>query len=195
MVIQAAPTILPISVLDLKKQLEIAPGDPTHNDHLEMIINSAVDELERDTGICLAQTVYDWTIDCFYSEEIRLPVRPASAITWIKYYDSAESQQTLDSSIYDFIPDRQGANPGFPTIQLKWDEKWPATHGRYDSVSIRFTAGYGDESTEIPAVFRQALLLLCTSRFEHRGETMMANSKHQVAYDALIMKYLRPTYL
>jgi len=159
-----------------------------------MLIDGAIEELERDTGICLAQTVYDWTIDHFYSDVIRLPVRPASAVTYIKYYDGGEVQQTLAATEYDFIHDRQGANPGYPEIELKWDKYWPFTHGRHDAVTIRFVAGYGSTSEEIPAIHKQALLLLCTARFEHRGEATTSNSKHLVAYESLITKYLRTSY-
>lgn len=83
--------------------------------------------------------------------EIRLPRPPLQSVTWIKYYDAAGVQQTLDPSAYYVAT---GSEPG----RIRPVTYWPATQVRPEAVEVRFVAGYGGASA-VPAAAKAAILL------------------------------------
>ena len=181
-----APTIEPVTLSQAKKQLEIADSDTSHDTHLNLLIQAAREQFEHDTSLlCYTQT---WTLtaDSFWDEDLHLPHRPIQSLTSITYYDSANSTQTLATSVYALDAAQQ-------KIRLKYDQDWPYTVDRWDAVTITYVGGYSTTAT-IPAIAKQAVLLLIAHYFEHRGDGLVDAVNTFPQYDNLVRRAIRTSY-
>ena len=194
LVLQTAKTVYPLDVSELRKQLEIADDDTTHDEQLERVIKAVTEQFEHDTGIKLTNETWNYTLDRFGGDWITIPVRPIQSITFIKYYDSANTQQTLSTDIYALDGATGTVPPGNSRVILKYNQNWPVTQDRYDAVQIRFVTGYGTAATSVPQSLKQALLLLATFYFEHRGEPISEALAGYPAYEHLVRRFIRSSY-
>jgi uncharacterized phiE125 gp8 family phage protein len=173
-----------VTLAQAKKQLEIAETDSTHDEHLTLLIQAAREQFESDTGIVLGQRTVKVFDDEFEEAELQLQLRPAQSITSIKYYDSNNTQQTLSTSIYDFDTAKR-------SIVLKYNQLFPpVVIQRYDAVEITYVVGYATQAA-IPAVAKQACLLLIGNYFEGRDMLKESDAK---TYERLVTLCMRSTY-
>ena len=89
-------------------------------------------------------------------QPLRMPLPPLQAVTWIKYRDGDGNVVTLDATLYRVVP----GDPGF--IVLASGQTWPSCEIAPDAVTIRFTAGYGDQPDDVPMPIRLALAMSIT---------------------------------
>lgn len=177
------PVTEPITIHQAKKHLEISTTDSTHDAQILMVLTAARQQWEHDTGEhYIAQT---WEIILPYLCEIRLPHRPVASITSIAYYDTGNSSQTLATTVYALDLARS-------QVLLKYLQVWPATSDRWDAATITYVVGTNANSTTVPAVAQQAMLLLVGYYFEQRGDS--DRQADQQAYERLVAKYMRGTY-
>lgn len=179
------PTAEPLTLLEAKKQLELAASDTSHDEHLSNLIQSAREEWERDTEtVCCTQTFRIRTSEML--DGMRLPHRPIQSVTSLVYFDSNNTSQTLATSVWDFDTARK-------QIRLKYNQTWPTWTPRYDAWTITYVCGYSEDGTLVPAIAKQAMLLLVGYYFgANRGETDGSNDKR--AYEILVNKYMRSSY-
>lgn len=179
-----APVAEPVSLTEAKKQCEIATADTAHDDHLALIIAAVRQQWEADTQEHLiAQT---WELKLPYFCELQFPHRPVASITSVSYYDSGNSSQTLSTSVYELDAARN-------QLRLKYQQVFPATSDRWDAVTVTYVVGANASSTTVPAVAKQAMLLLIGYYFDaNRGD----NDKQydMRAYEALVSRYMRSSY-
>jgi uncharacterized phiE125 gp8 family phage protein len=194
LVLNTAKAAYPLEVAELKKQLEIADDDTTHDEQLEKTIKAVTEQFEHDTGLKLTNETWTYTLDRFGGDYIIIPIRPIQSITWIKYYDSANAQQTLPTSIYALDGATGTVPAGNSRILLKYNQDWPTTTDRYDAVEIKFVTGYGAAATAVPQSLKQALLLLAVFYFEHRGEPITEALAGYPAYEHLVRRFIRQSY-
>ncbi len=105
------------------------------------------------------------------SGSFRLPIRPVQSVS-ISYIDTAGVRQTfgtLDDASpasiieYSLIRDKEG-----PRIILNFNQQWPYTAPVENAVTILVTAGYGDDATAVPPLFKHGCNLLCGHFNENR---------------------------
>ena len=183
--VSVEPVIEPITLTEAKKQCELSLTDSAHDDQLTLLIQAAREQWEHDTDCSvISQTLYVHA-DCF-GDKIPLPRRPISSITSIQYYDSANALQTLSSSIYTL-------NPSARCIELKYLQTWPDFVDRWDAVKVTYVAGYASASA-VPAIHKQAMLLLVGHYFENRDMLMSDAITSVRAYESLVKKFMRSSY-
>ncbi len=159
-----APTVLPLSVAELKAQTRVDWADD--DTIIERYIGAAVSYLDGYSGV-LGRAIINqtWKIeDRYLCTRMRLPLGDASAITSIKYYDADNSQQTASSSLYSLHTDSLG-----PFVELKSGQSWPAVYDRPDAVEILWVAGFGAAATAVPPAIVQAIALLAAHWYENRS--------------------------
>jgi uncharacterized phiE125 gp8 family phage protein len=186
------PSVEPLSLLEAKKQLEIAESDSTHDDHVMRLIATAREQFEHDTdsGLC-HQTWRVYTPRLY--DKMQLPKRPVHSITSITYYDSTNTSTTLSTSVYQLEKQRR-------RLRLAYDQSWPSTVERWDAFTITYKVGYSVDGRSVPSVAKQAMLLLIGHYFENRdmilAGTVALNLSFsaQRAYEALITRFQRSTY-
>ena len=146
------------------------------------MIAAAREEWERDTSIALITRTLEHRLPKFL-DVVGLSVRPAIAVSSIKYMDENGTEQTVASSNYYLDGDEVRFLKPFvaPTIQE-----------RSEAVRITYTAGYGSDSRACPELDRMAIKLSLANRFEDRD--MIAASGERVAYERLVAKKMRASY-
>jgi len=187
-------TVYPVSVAEVKQQLNIADDETAHDDYIRLLIQVATQQWEHDTQQVTTQQTWKYVIECFDDDEIIIPYAPVASITHIKYYDVGNTLQTLSSAYYTLDGITGGVPKGNSRIWLNEPYNWPSTYDREDAVQVTFVAGYSATASSVPQIYRHAILLLCTFYFEHRGEPVVGDLPMYPAYEALVRRFMRSTY-
>jgi uncharacterized phiE125 gp8 family phage protein len=176
------PASEPVTIAEAKAQLSIGASDDSHDTELASLIAAAREEWERDTSIALITRTLEHRLPKFLTS-IALTVRPAIAVSSVKYIDSSGIEQTVTASDYYL----DGDEVRFLSTFVK-----PTVQDRSEAVRITYTAGYGSDSRACPELDRMAIKLSLANRFEDRD--MIAASGERKAYEALVAKKMRASY-
>ena len=165
-----SPADRPITLADIKRHSVIEHDD---DDYLLLsMLDAAVDYAQQ----YMNRQIIDAEFTAFYScfdPMMELPVYEASSITEIKYYDTDNAEQTLDSSVYELVRTLSAQAVG-----LAYNQVFPDTYPREDAVSVRFRAGYASRNA-VPATIKIGLLMLVRQYDEYREGTKL-NSVSEV---------------
>lgn len=153
------PVESPVTLSEAKRQLEIAETIAYHDSQLQRLIKAAAQQAVVRSGRQLLIASYRLTLDCFPSSSgnISLPFPPCASVQSVKYYDSDGVQQTLATTVYKLLADREPAE-----IALKSGQSWPTVYDEADVVEIAYTAGVADTAAELcdeDEWLKQAVLL------------------------------------
>lgn len=175
------PSTEPVTIAQLRKQLELSPTDDAHDDQLTLLGQAAREQWEHDTdSVTMAQTL---SVTAPYLSEFALPKRPIQSITHIKYY-SGGSLATVPTTVYSLDAPRR-------MVRLNELQSWPSADTRWDAAIVTYVAGYSSTSA-VPAIAKQAILLLVGQYFENRD--MMSSAMSLNAYADLVQRFRRPSY-
>jgi uncharacterized phiE125 gp8 family phage protein len=156
-----AITGTPLATADLKKQLEIATSDTSHDDHLGALASAAVAYFEKQTRYLLGTRDVEITIDHFASDSLYLPIRPINSLATA----SVNGTDYLSS----FTTDLNNEPPRiYPTSYT-----WPSTTEPIRNIVITGNAGIAVAS--IPADITVALKLLADTWFAYREDFVMGS--------------------
>jgi len=111
---------------------------------------------------------------------------PVSAITHIKYYDTDDTEQTLDPSNYILDDVSKPARIG-----LAVDGTLPSLSDRINAVHVKYTCGYGTASTDVPDGIKQAVLLTIGNWYENRQSVISGRTATELP---LSSQYLLDQY-
>lgn len=169
-VLVTAPTEEPVRVDEAKKQLEIAAAITAHDQHLTRLITAArqLCEARINRAFCtqtwdLYQDAFPRGIDASAPLPIKLPKAPLVSVSYVKYYDTAGTLQTLTPTTdYVVLSGREPAE-----IRPAWGRYWPISRYQAEAVNVRFVAGYGGESA-VPENAKLAILMLVSHWFNNR---------------------------
>lgn len=172
-----APTIEPVTLEQAKKQVGLSLDDGYHDELLGSLITAARQTVEARTNRAIINQTWDMVLDCFpYGlEPIYIPKAPLSSITSIKHYDTSNVEQTIATSVYKVLTNRE---PG--EVLLKYQQSWPALYSEAAVVTIRFVAGYGATASTVPAALKQAILLLVTHWFNNREAVLIGSISKEI---------------
>ena len=158
-----APAVEPVSLTEAKLHLRV---DVTEDDTLiATLIQAAREMVEGISRRALITQVWKLILDEFPAgDTISIPMPPLQAVASITYKDQDGSASTFSSDDYIVNSD---CEPG--KVALAYGSSWPSTTlYPTGAVTVQFTAGFGDASTDVPEKYRQALLLLCGHFYENR---------------------------
>lgn len=184
----AAPTEEPVTLADMKVHLRV-----THDDddaYIEALIGAARAVCEQKSGLCLITQTIDIVADEWPDgDDSVLPVHPIQAVTWLKYYDTANAQQTLATTVYNVTTYGPAAR-----IALAYGQVWPSTYCRPDAVTLRVVAGYGASGDSVPLAIRQWIMLHAAALYEQREAVIDSQAAVQVSplLDGLLDRYRVP---
>ena len=144
------------------------------NDTLIQFLRMATEIAEKN--ICWRQFITaTWTINLDrFPHEIIIPYPPLQSITTIKYFDTDGDQQTVTASDYQVDILRE---PG--RVMPAWNVSWPPTRRIYNSVEVKFLAGYGAQSA-MPEPLKMAIAALTAYYYEFRGDDMAMPSARPI---------------
>jgi uncharacterized phiE125 gp8 family phage protein len=188
------PQNLPVSLEEVKKHLRLSEADDTHDSHLLLLIEAAVERLEDDIDRQIISADYlqsqlSWCVGNETEGSIKLYKRAITSIASVTYYDSDDNLQTLDPSKYVFDSGRTRLWPAR-------GEEWPALseQSRPNNVEITFSAGYGESGNTVPRSMKSAVLLCVGKWFFDPAQEGSALHSQEVAYERLVMTLMRSTY-
>ena len=137
--------------------------DTTAEDTLiDNLIKAATQSCEEYTNQYFLDTLVTQYSDN-WMEVYRLYKSPVSTLTHIKYYDSTDTLQTLTASNYILDNVSKPARIG-----LAVDGELPTLADRINAVEVKYTVGYGENSTDVPDGIKQAVLLTIGNWYENR---------------------------
>lgn len=190
-----APTVEPLSIIEAKRHLRIEHNDS--NVYISGLIKAARFYCERWCRRSFIETEWDMTLDHFpvshlsghnhtphhhHHHSLERPHRgalnrdrairpqrsPLISVTSITYIDTDGVSQTLATTEYDVDTSKE---PG--RIAEAFDKTWPETRAQVNAVTVRYKAGYGTASTDVPETIRQAMLLLIGNWYENREDVVI----------------------
>jgi uncharacterized phiE125 gp8 family phage protein len=155
---------------------------------VEGLVRAAREYAETFTGRALITQVWDWTLDCWpRGNTIELPRPPLQSVDSVKYLDEDGAEHTVNASSY--LVDTTN-RPG--RIRLRTNQSWPTdTLREISAITIRFSAGYGDDAEDVPQTIHQAMLLMIGDLYENREASIVGTSvvKTTFATDSLLYPY------
>lgn len=181
--LQTAPAVEPITTQETKEHLRV---DVQDDDALiDNMIKAARQHVEQSrTTALITQT---W--DAFYagwpttSGALIVPRPPLQSVTEVEYTDEDGTATTLAASEYNVDAD---SFPG--RIVLKRSNTWPTDLlDTAKPIRVRFVAGYGGATTDIPEDIRHALLLIVERLYEHRGDSIVGTSVVEIPYASRVL--------
>ena len=166
-----AASVEPVTLNEAKLHLKM-DGVTADDALIETLIEAARQSAEEYCGIKFIDTVVEDVFDrfpkggfqnndCFY-----LMVGNVSSVDYVKYYDENGSLQTWNTSQYLVDNYRKQAriclmpNVTFPTYDSD----------RANGVLVRYNAGFGATAADVPAVIKQAILLIIGYLYNNRED-------------------------
>lgn len=190
----AAPIVRVASSNDLELWLKISAGSEREN--LELIIDSAIRQIEQKLGCALITQSYRLSLDSWPMQsepwwdgvrqmavselraqgkaaDIEIPVWPLQSIDSMTV-DGA----TITVSDYFIV----GTNQNYGRLVLKRGATWPAlTNMSANGILINYTSGFGSSTIDVPADLKLAVMKLSAYMFEHRGDGCSAEKAYDVS--------------
>ena len=122
----------------------------------------------------------------FGSGLVSLQTGRIQSIESIEYLDGLAATQVLAASEYQLV---RSCQPW--AVAPSYGKTWPVTLSYYDSVTITFVAGYGDDPEDVPQDIRQAILLLLGHFYENRSDEVTGTivSSHVLRSQDLLKPY------
>ena len=180
-VITAASTF-PVSLTEAKSHLKVdTSADDTY---ITAIIKAATQLSEEYTNRFFIDTVIEQTCSSFADLQTLFKSK-VSAVASVKYYDSDNSSQTLDSAIYDVQLNYEPSQ-----IQLADGKSFPSITKRNDAVVAKYTVGYGTAS-DVPEIIKQAILLTIANFYQNRNSVVVGRIATELPMN---VKWLLDTY-
>jgi uncharacterized phiE125 gp8 family phage protein len=178
------PVLEPVSLADVKAHLRVDGDDDDLL--LQAAIVSARYHVETLTRRFLIEQTWRVYLDAWPRKRIvRLPVAPLISVDAVTVYDVNGDPQTVDPDDYEVdtvaVPGRVILAAAAPAPTAR------AVNG----IEIDVTAGYGPSSVDVPAALRQAVLMLVTHWYEHRGAVGhdLAVLVAPLGFEALVAPY------
>ena len=158
-----APAVEPVSLQFAKQHCRV---DTEADDlYIQSLISVARQYVEDILDITICTTVWEVKYDLFPVWAIVLPRLPMLDRAVTVTYRSGDGTYSSLSSATDFQVDAS-VLPG--RIYPQWARSWPATRGDENSVTVRYSAGYGDDGQSAPPIVKHLILLLVAHWFDTR---------------------------
>jgi len=157
LVVTTEPLVEPVSVSDVQDRAGVT-GDAAL---IGALITAARQKIEayldralitQSLRLSMNGFPYGYTLGA--AGHIDLPRAPLQAVESVLYYDIDDAEQTYAASEYLVLTNY---TPG--KVQVKYGQTWPTNVRAENAVQINYTAGYGDDASDVPEGIRQALLL------------------------------------
>jgi uncharacterized phiE125 gp8 family phage protein len=160
LILVAPPEVEPISVEEFRAFVRF--DSPAEDSLIAELITAARETAEKFTRRSFITTQWLLKLDGFgWFRKWRLHRSPVRSIDSITYIDDDGAEQTVDPDKYSI--------QGLTHLVRNRDYSWPSTDlNRTGTVSIAFTAGYGDDPQDVPATIRAALKFLVSHYWETR---------------------------
>lgn len=179
--LKTAPTVEPVTLAEVKQHCNIS--NSIDDAYLDALISASRQTVEDVCRIALLPQTWIQKVDCF--EDIRMTRFPFSSVTSIKYLDTDNVEQTLDSSLYRVIESNFYAG-----IEVAYNQTFPDVLPVSNAVTVEYVAGYA-KASDVPKSIKQAIFLLIGHFYENREATSPINMNEMpLGVPALLSPYI-----
>ena len=144
LVVKTAPAADPITLTEAKAFARI---DTSADDTLVTdLITAARVYAEAILNRTFVDTTYTWTLDCFPPDggPLLFPRPALSAVTTIKYIDTAGVQQTWSSSLYDV-----DTASLIGRVLPSFGQSYPAARLQMNAIETEYVGGDGNQAAQL----------------------------------------------
>lgn len=166
------PTNYPISLAEAKTHLKV---DHTDEDaYIVALVKAVTSKIENYLDRPLLNTQFQWVLDAFPCDSVLyIPKPKLVSIDSITYLASSDGNSTSWGSTYYNVDTI--SQPG--RLEPAYDETWPTNvRTQNNAVTIKFTAGYGTTTTDIPEDILLGMKMLLTHVYENRQDVIVGTS-------------------
>jgi len=169
LVLVTAPTVEPLEVDEVKAHLRV--DFPDDDQLIKSQMRVAREYVENTIDYALLPQVYDQFWDAFPTSAkdwLELGKFPATAVTWVKYTDSAGNVNTWTGTPLPYVFDPNGYPK--PRLMPAFGQLWPSTTLQpIAAVNVRFAAGFPD-ALSVPFLLKHAQKMLIAAWYENRAD-------------------------
>jgi uncharacterized phiE125 gp8 family phage protein len=150
---------------------------------LTLYLKAARRTAEYLTGRALVTQTWRATLPAF-AEQMVLARPPVQSVSWVKYFDTTGTEQTLSNTYYRF---HAKPIPGYVTRIDGMD--WPDVAVRPDPVTIQFVCGYG-AAAAVPEDIVNWILVRAATAVDNREEVDRTGRLGKLEFvDSLLQPY------
>ena len=171
-VLKTGPATTAISLAEAKAFLRVDSDYDDDNAYITSLIGVATNVVEQFTRRRLITQTYNIYYDEF-PPYMDLQVGNVASVTHVKYYDTDNSLQTLDTSEYD-VDIR--VKPG--RIYQAEDGNFPDTYERANSVEVEFVVG--SAASDVEDAIKQAMYIVIGRYYENRQDVVMGTQVNEL---------------
>jgi len=183
LVLKTGPATTAISLAEAKAFLRVDSDYDDDDSYITSLIGVATNVVEQFTRRRLITQTYNIYYDEF-PPYIDLQVGNVASVTHVKYYDTDNTLQTLDTSQYD-VDIR--VKPG--RIYQAEDGNFPNTYERANSVEVEFVVG--SAASDVEDAIKQAMYIVIGRYYENRQDVVMGTQVNELP---LMVEHLLTPY-
>ena len=183
LVLKTGPATTAISLAEAKAFLRVDSDYDDDDSYITSLIGVATNVVEQFTRRRLITQTYNIYYDEF-PPYMDLQVGNVASVTHVKYYDTDNTLQTLDTSEYD-VDIR--VKPG--RIYQAEDGNFPDTYERANSVEVEFVVG--SAASDVEDAIKQAMFIVIGRYYENRQDVVTGTiaSELPLMVDHLLTPY------
>ena len=183
LVLKTGPATTAISLAEAKAFLRVDSDYDDDDSYITSLIGVATNVVEQFTRRRLITQTYNIYYDEFHPY-MDLQVGNVASVTHVKYYDTDNTLQTLDTSEYD-VDIR--VKPG--RIYQAEDGNFPDTYERANSVEVEFVVG--SAASDVEDAIKQAMYIVIGRYYENRQDVVMGTQVNELP---LMVEHLLTPY-
>jgi len=183
LVLKTGPATTAISLAEAKAFLRVDSDYDDDDSYITSLIGVATNVVEQFTRRRLITQTYNIYYDEF-PPFMDLQVGNVASVTHVKYYDTDNTLQTLDTSQYD-VDIR--VKPG--RIYQAEDGNFPNTYERANSVEVEFVVG--SAASDVEDAIKQAMYIVIGRYYENRQDVVMGTQVNELS---LMVEHLLTPY-
>ncbi len=172
LVLKTGPATTAISLAEAKAFLRVDSDYDDDDAYITSLIGVATNVVEQFTRRRLITQTYNIYYDEF-PPFMDLQVGNVASVTHVKYYDTNNTLQTLDTSEYD---DDIRVKPG--RIYQAEDGNFPDTYERANSVEVEFVVG--SAASDVEDAIKQAMYIVIGRYYENRQDVVMGTQVNEL---------------
>lgn len=151
-------------VLEIAEVLDYLRINSSEEPLISLLIPAAGEYVEMVTGRSLITQTWQLEFhDSLPSGDILLPKCPLQSVSYFKYYDTTNVEQSIAGTAYEAV--KMHAEPP----RLRPVTSWPSTYRRASAATLRILCGYGLTSASIPPMLKIAMMLYVADCYENRN--------------------------
>lgn len=183
LVLKTGPATTAISLAEAKAFLRVDSDYDDDDSYITSLIGVATNVVEQFTRRRLITQTYNIYYDEF-PPYMDLQVGNVASVTHVKYYDTDNTLQTLETSQYD-VDIR--VKPG--RIYQAEDGNFPDTYERANSVEVEFVVG--SAASDVEDAIKQAMYIVIGRYYENRQDVVMGTQVNELP---LMVEHLLTPY-